>query len=321
MKKSIILSFLILAVALSSAAQKKVTLTIKHMLGSTPFAFSTASTNSLGQNFNITRVDYYMSQITIIHDGGMLTPVPDKYILAKGDANVNEELGTFPVTNIEGIKFFIGVEAPTNNGDPSLWPATHPLAPKSPSMHWGWASGYRFIALEGNAGSSLTTPFEMHGLGNANYFQQTVMAAGVNIGTDVLINIDADYIEAVNAIDVAAGPIDHGVDATDLDVIKNFRDRVFKPGTGLPTSIKNMEQTASIFVFPNPSKGGFSIKAISSSNPITSAKVMDITGRNILDIDLKNKNTSEFNISTKGLYIIKMYSNGNAIASQKLIVE
>lgn len=321
MKKTTILSFLLLAFALTGNAQKKVNLTIKHMLGTTPFAFSTASTNNLSQSFNITRVEYYISQISIIHDGGKLLSVPNKYILANGSTNVNEELGTFPITNVEGIKFYIGVETPANNADPSLWPSTHPLAPKSPSMHWGWSSGYRFIALEGKSGSSLTTTYEMHGLGNPNYFQQTVMAAGVNSGTNVTINLDADYTQALYDINVASGPIDHGVDATDLDVIKNFRDRVFKPGTGLPTSIKNIETTFDVVVYPNPSKGVFQLRANQNNSGITTAKVVDITGKVVRSIDLKNTPNAELQISNKGSYIINFYSGNDNVANQKIIVE
>lgn len=321
MKKTSILSILLLAFAVTGHAQKKVSLTIKHMLGTTPFAFSTASTNNLSQSFNITRVEYYISQISIIHDGGKLLSVPNKYILANGSANVNEELGTFAVTNVEGIKFYIGVETPTNNADPSLWPSTHPLAPKSPSMHWGWSSGYRFIALEGKSGSSLTTTYEMHGLGNPNYFQQTVMAAGVNSGSNVTINLDADYTQALYDINVASGPIDHGVDATDLDVIKNFRDRVFKPGTGLPTSIKNIETPVDVVVYPNPSKGVFQLRANKNNAGITTAKVIDITGKVVVSLDLKNTLNAEFQISNKGSYIINFYCGNDNVANQKIIVE
>jgi hypothetical protein len=321
MKKTTILSFLLLAFAFSSVAQKKVTLTIKHMLGTTPFAFSKTGTNNLGQSFNISRVDYYISQIAIIHDGGMLMTVPNKYILAKGSANVNEDLGTFAVTNVEGIRFFIGVEAPTNNGDPSLWPSTHPLSPKSPSMQWGWSAGYRFIALEGKAGTSLTTTYEMHGLGNPNYFQQTVMASGVNSGTNVTINLDADYTQALYGINVSSGPIDHGADATDLDVIKNFRDRVFKPGTGLPTSIKSYEQPISMTIYPNPSKGVFQINISNNINQIIDAKVIDITGKEVMRLDLRNISSTEVKIGTKGLYLIKLQNSNGNVSTQKLIVE
>lgn len=136
MKKSI-LSIFVLLVAFNLSAQKQVTLTIKHLLGTNPFGFNVASQNDLTHNFKITRVDYYISSIKLIHDGGMIMSVPNHYILAKGDNNVIDLLGTFNVTNVEGIKFSIGVEMPVNTADPTVWLAPHPLSPQAPSMHWG----------------------------------------------------------------------------------------------------------------------------------------------------------------------------------------
>jgi hypothetical protein len=317
MKKSILFVFALM-LTISATAQKKVTLTIKHMLGTSPFTFTTASKNNLNKDFKLTRVEYYISQISIIHDGGMMTSVPNKYILANGNTNVNEELGTFSVTNVEGIKFYIGVEAPTNNGDPSLWSSFHPLAPKSPSMHWGWASGYRFVALEGNAGTSFTTPFEMHGLGNPNYFSQTVMATGVNSGSNITINLDADYVKALKDIDITTGPIDHGVNATDLDVLHNFRDHVFSPGTGLPTSITSIPKNAEATIYPNPSNGKFQLNV--SGGNITNAVILDITGKEIKRIDLKGLSNFEITIENKGFYLLRLNNENTNVLNQKLIV-
>ncbi|MBK9637982.1 MAG: hypothetical protein IPO63_09240 [Bacteroidetes bacterium] len=79
----------------------------------------------------------------------------------------------------------------------------------------------------------------MHSLGNANYFQQTQMAAGVNTGgNNIFINLNADYVQAVKNINVASGPIDHGANATDLTVLQNLRDFVFSPSSAATGFIK-----------------------------------------------------------------------------------
>jgi hypothetical protein len=316
--------FILVAIAttLNAIAQKNVILTIKHKLGANPFSFSQASQNNLMHDFKITRVDYYMSGFTIIHDGGMLMTVPaGKYILAKGNSNVQVSLGTLNVTNVEGIKFHIGVEAPTNNADPSQWLPPHPLASQSPSMHWGWASGYRFIALEGNAGPTFNTNFEMHGLGNANYFEQTVTVAGVNSGNDVTINLDADYNEALKGININAGPIDHGVNATDLTVLQNFRDFVFSAGTGFPVSVSSTIQDLGINIYPNPSTGNVYLNLNNANAKVSSISINDITGNTIQEIELGGKTSTNFQIATKGFYIVRIYNQKNIIANQKLIIE
>lgn len=316
--------FILVAISstLNAVAQKNVTLTIKHKLGSNPFSFTQASQNNLLNDFKIKRVDYYMSGFTIIHDGGMQTKVPaGKYILAKGNSNVQVSLGTFSVTNVEGIKFHIGVETPTNNADPTQWLAPHPLAPQSPSMHWGWSSGYRFIALEGLAGTTFGTSFQMHGLGNANYFEQTVTVAGVNSGNDVIINLDADYNQALKGINITTGPIDHGVNATDLTVLKNFRDFVFSAGTGFPLSASNTIQDLGIKIYPNPSTGNVYLNLNNNKINVSSARIIDVLGKTIQEIPLEGKALINIQIETKGFYIIKLYNPQGNVANQKLIIE
>lgn len=119
-------------------------------------------------------------------------------------------------------------------------------------MHWGWSAGYRFVAIEGKAGMTFNTTFEMHGLGDPNYFSQTKTLIGVKRDTNIYVKLEADIAQALKGINITAGPIDHGVDATDLDVLKNFRDFVFKAKTLssakdiLTFSVPNMIGTATI---------------------------------------------------------------------------
>lgn len=316
--KNIAIIFTLMFVSFIVKAQKNVTLHIIHKLGSSAFALNQTAQNNLSQDFKISRVDYYISGIKIIHDGGMELSLPDKYILAKGSAYVTEALGSLNVTNVEGIKFSIGVEAPTNNADPSLHPEDHPLAPQVPSMHWGWAAGYRFVALEGTAGSNATI-FEMHGMGNSNYFTQTVMVAGENSGNNVDIFLDADYTQALKDINVAAGPIDHGVDATDLKVLENFRDNVFKAGSR-PTSVKN-QYTAADFakIYPNPVHNQLTIDLLAQNNLANSVQVMDLLGKVHLTTALPvQRNVIDLSALARGTYILKFYEGKNNMGSQKI---
>ena len=320
MKKITILLF-VLTISLSSLAQKNVVLKINKKLGANTFALNQVSQNSLTQNFKITRMDFYLSGFTIIHDGGIQTIVPaGKYILVKGSADVNVSLGTFDVTNIEGIKFHIGVESPTNNADPTVWSAPHPLAPQSPAMHWGWSGGYRFVALEGKSGPTFATTFQMHGLGNANYFETMVMAPGVISGNDATINIDADYNQALKTININAGPIDHGVDATDLIVLQNLRDYVFTPNpTFLATT--NFTESQGITIYPNPSNGILNLSIGNNfQTKLTSAVVVDVTGKIIERFSLVSKTQLEMNIKTKGFYIIKFYNGLDNISNHKILI-
>ncbi len=319
MNKSIILTLALMFTSLISKAQKDVYLTIAHKLNTADFAFNQSAQNNLANDFKITRVDYYISGIKIIHDGGMEINVPNKYILVKGSSNLNELLGNFNVTNVEGIKFSVGVEAPTNNADPALQAQGSALSFQSPSMHWGWTAGYRFFALEGMAGANFNTMFQIHGLGNANYFSQTQMATGIPRGNNIYINLKADYTQAVKGINVNNGPVDHGVDATDLTLLKNVRDFVFSPSSSI-LSINNFENNnLAINIYPNPAKDKLFINF--GTQKADKVIITDITGKIMNTIALENANEIDMSAFNSGIYIFQFQSNNNNIAFRKIIVE
>ncbi len=314
--KNITVLFTLLFVALIAQAQKNVKLHIIHKLGTSAFAFNETAQNNLSQNFKISRIDYYISGIKIIHDGGMELALPDHYILAKGVANVTENLGSLNVTNVEGIKFSIGVDTPANNADPAQQSPLHPLYFQTPSMHWGWSAGYRFVALEGTSGNN---PFEIHGLWNDNYFEQTVMLSGEHNGNNIDLYLDADYAEALKDINVAAGPIDHGVYATDLQLLQNFRDHVFKPGTS-PTSVKNQSVPAHFAkIYPNPVQDKVTIDLLVQNNQEKSVQVIDFLGKvHFVTALTQQHNVIDLSALAKGNYILKFSEGRKDMGSQQI---
>ena len=308
----------ILCLSTASFAQKNVILTIQHKLGAENFSYNATNNNDLGSTFKFSRVEYYVSGFTVIHDGGQEAQLPfDTYILTDASVNVVELIGTLDVTNVEGIKFHIGVAAPTNNQDPNQWPMSHPLAPQSPSMHWGWASGYFFAVADGIAGNNLTTGFEMHSLGNANYFEQTVMVNGENLGEEIYINIEADYLEAVRGINLNAGPIDHGAGAADITLLQNFRDHVFSAALSSPLSV-DVQSNEDFKVFPNPSNGTF---YLNSNEQIDAIELFDLSGRKVIDVSAQKSGFQQFTVDNSGVYILQVVKANQEIIRQKLIVE
>ncbi len=177
MKKiQFLLSFML--ISLIASAQQNVKFNINHKLANSSFAFNQTTSNDLGDNFNFDRFEYYLSEIKLIHDGGQISSVANTWVLVDASQTTSIDLGSFPITSLEGIRFSVGVETPANHNDPSLYSGNHPLSPKSPSMHWGWAAGYRFAAIEGKTGTSMNQIWQIHALGDANYRTQTVTTSG-----------------------------------------------------------------------------------------------------------------------------------------------
>ncbi len=321
MLRSLLLSFALLFVITTSRAQQNVFLTITHKLGNSNFAYNQVAQNNLMQNFKITRLDYYISGIKIIHDGGQEISIPSKYILAHADLNIVENLGIFNVTAVEGIKFSIGVDASLNNSDPSLQPVGSPLYYQIPSMHWGWNSGYFFSAFDGQCGTNLTAGFSMHSMGNANYFQQTQMAAGVNSGVnDVFINLDADIIQAVKNINLSTGFAHHGANANDLISLQNFRDFVFSPSSP-STGLSNNSEELNVSIFPNPTSEKLYINFNDNNSTTDRLVIVDLFGNIVFENGLNDRNEINVGDLAKGVYILQFYSRNSNLSNRRITIQ
>jgi len=312
-----------LAFSLSAYSQSDVYLKINHLLGTSPFAFNTTVSNNLGDNFDVSRMEYYISSISITHDGGTVTNIPNTWILANASSPVNELLGNYNITTIESVSFSIGVETPTNHNDPSLLAASSPLSPKSPSMHWGWSPGYRFVAMEGMAG--FTTPnqvFELHGLGDANYYDQTILTSGSSDVNGLIIELNADYEQAVKSINVASGIISHGEINEAKNMLKNFRDNVFTTVESSVAVDEIIKGDNHFKMYPNPKQNGEALTFKYDGNLVNpTIEVVDLSGRIIAIQKLDNSHQLVFNGLDKGVYFVNLKSiSGEVTNTEKLII-
>lgn len=318
----LIFTFLFSLFAVAVSAQTDVTLKINHKFGIEDFAYGVAATNNLGNNFKANRLEYYVTQITIIHDGGTETSVPlDVVALVQPGTEVSTEidLGAYPVTTIESVKFYIGVYEPINNADPGLFDESHPLGPKSPSMHWGWAAGYRFIAYEGFGGADFSQNFQLHGLGNENYFEVSSAVMVETVGSTLVMNVNGDYAAGLNDIDLTAGTISHGTTGDAKKVLENWRDLVFSVYTAsLPS---NESSINAISIYPNPSQGAFEIN-VSSSENFENIVIYNELGEQIQTILITGQNTITVELKAAGIYMITFTGgNGETVETKRIIVQ
>lgn len=314
-----ILAFSILT--LPSNAQVNTELRIYHMLGTQAFQMSTTTQNNLSQDFQVERLQYYVSSFSIVHDGGTETAINvDTVALMNAADGVYStvKLGNHSITSVEAVKFYIGVPQPTNNGDPSLYGPGHPLAPTSPSMHWGWASGYRFLAYEGTGGMNFSQTFQLHGLGNNNYFQTTVVATGQVINGNLVIALDADYTRGVENINVTNGVIAHGVDLQDLTALENFRDYVFSQSSqDLTASIEKLDATAWT-IYPNPSISGSTTIEYDNQLAIDGIRVSNIMGQEVAVLEASNGSVA-LKLEESGVYFVSILKDGKPLSTKRIV--
>lgn len=300
-------------------AQVNVKFGINHLLNGEELTKTSIGYNNVENDFLVGRLQYYISEIKVIHDGGTITPVEDKYILVDALDPKMEDLGQLDLTTIEGITFSIGVNQPVNNEDPAQWPMDHALAPKFPSMHWGWAAGYRFIALEGKTGPMLNTTYEIHALGAKNYFSTTVSTEAKMIDGSLVIGLNADYANALVDIDLSSGVITHGDFGQAIDLLENFRDTVFSSADGV-VGIKSMSTNLRFEVFPNPSTSGFFSIKTSSLISLERLEIIDLQGRKILETLAVGSETVQFKLPESGVFTIRVYDHKGQQGIQRLIV-
>jgi len=320
MKKAL-LSILMLVGGFSLLAQTDVALKINHKLGTENFEYGAVATNNLGHEFKAIRLEYYLTKITIVHDGGTETAVPmDVVTLVQPGTELSTtiELGNFDVTDVESVKFYIGVYEPVNNADPSLFPEDHPLAPKSPSMHWGWAAGYRFIAYEGSGGVDFSQNFQMHGLGNENYFEVSSDVDAEMVDGSIVMSINGNYVEGLRGIDLTAGVISHGATGEAQQVLENWRDFVFGLYyVGIEEETNNLAWS----VYPNPSNGEVTI-TFEETTAISQVNIVNPLGEIIDQIVVNTDTKLAVSIENAGIYFITVIdTNGETIATEKVIVE
>ncbi len=316
MKKNI-LTIALLAVSTLLIAQTEISLQINHKLGANDFEFNTEAENDLGNAFDVTRIEYYLSSFKLYHDDGSMTEIDDLYILANGSGTTSNILGDFDISSIDSISFAVGIDEATNHLDPSIYGNGNPLGFQNPSMHWGWAAGYRFVAMEGNCGSNLGEIFQIHALGDENYYSQTIVFNESASNNEILLELDADYEKALSNVSVSSGVISHGSIGEAADLLINFRDYVFTPvlmQVGINEAVKS-----TLSIYPNPVENNGQL-FFNEAIQFQSVRLIDFSGRVVAQWkDVKG--SLQLDAHPSGTYFLSFITTDGEVLSKKLIIQ
>ena len=313
----LLLMFFLAANSLS--AQTNISLKINHKLGGNDFAFETETMNNLNHSFHVDRLEYYMSGFSLIHDGTS-TSIPDLHFLVRANEETILDLGSFDVENVSEVRFHIGVDESVNHEDPSTYSSDNPLAPQDPSMHWGWAAGYRFIAMEGKSGAALDQEFQLHGLGDSNYFETREAVTPTTTSDGILIELDADYAKVIKDVNVTNGVVSHGEAGEAKIALENMKNYVFsQAGT---TAITDYNAINKLEVFPNPTTNGtIQITVETVNTQATEVQLLRLDGSIISTEKLNNEGIISMQLDAKGFYFLRVLQNGKTVAYQKVVAQ
>lgn len=299
-------------------AQKDIYFKINHFLGDEAFVKGKKVTNDLGYSFKISRIDYILSNFVLHHDGGKTTALDSTYLLIRNGDNIQHWLGKADLESLDSISFFVGVDYDANHADPNLWPAGHALAPTVPDMHWGWASGYRFVAIEGYSGENLTNQYQIHALGDQLLSRTILATTGQNNGDELLVSLDADYIKSMNGLNLSKEIFVHGSTDEAKPFMINFRSRVFTSSS--ISSTDAALKLSPVKVSPNPTTNP-EVQVLLQPEQLDNARieVTNMAGQVIKTIESPST-SNEVLLMENGVYIIALFSS-NQLTGRTVVVK
>lgn len=184
-----------------------------HYSGASAFAFNTNYMDDFGNIYQFTTARMYISGVQLRDDAGSNIETFDTYLLITPDSVGTFELGEIEHGHVHTFNLNVGIDSTTNHSDPAPWPAGHPLAPQSPSMHWGWSMGYIFFMLEGivdtDANGIPETTFAYH-VGTDNFLRNS---GSVSLHSDIegntTLELNIDWSKFFTGINMATSGSTH----------------------------------------------------------------------------------------------------------------
>lgn len=243
MKKAIILGILVVILILGCKKKKEepscqsivdgtIKLNLHHMVGPIAFAFNTDFTDDYGNNYQFTRADWYL-RIPGFLEQDNITPIVSTNTYFKIDPSRTELThGTIAPTTLHNMQWGVGVDSVTNHLDPNTYATGSALSNQSPSMHWGWSSGYIFCVLEGlvdidgNGSYDPGENFALHVGMDGNYRDgaNLYVNAEVTDGGTTNIQLNVDYSAFIDSVDLSTENSTHTMDNMPLamKIANNF---------------------------------------------------------------------------------------------------
>jgi hypothetical protein len=317
MIRKVVVAVAWLMLCMGTYAQNEVVLHINHLINGEHIVIGDLY-NVEGDQVRVDRLEYYLCEFVITHDGGQITELNDVYVLADVNDDGVYSLGEWDITNIEGIAFGAGVDSNHNVGiDPSTYPSGHPLAPQFPSMHWGWASGYRFLALEGFAGDNLNAQYQIHALGDNNFFLQNHDLNAEEADDVVTMYLNANYEGLFDGLPVSQGFIEHSSSGEATEAMQNMANLVFEAGTTMGSEELPVESTWT--VYPNPSSDVVFVDAATSE--AYRWQLINMQGQVVSEGVRQGRSALDVQSVRPGCYFLRLQTNRSASAeTQRLFI-
>ncbi len=313
-----------LIISVSYSQTKALKFKFNHTANGEPLVLDeTIFTIDNGKKMKLTRAEFYLSGVSLFTSDTDSFRIADSYVLVNAqDRDVLYSAGNYPSDyNFNKITMNVGIDPDKNHGDPTLYPPSHPLGPKSPDMHWGWAAGYRFMAIDGvvdnNNDGIPEMPFQIHSLGDELLFR--ALLDFKSNGSNDLDNLEVtlDYSKLFNGLTMKGSVIEHGKSDINKKLLVNAVDN----GFFTPIIISNSEDLVQKDVATIDQHNR--LIYINIENPITqiNVDVYNLFGQSISHNILHESHSKlELSLIPSGIYILQV-STGNKKQSKIIVIQ
>ncbi len=223
------LLYIFCILGLTVEAQTAIQLNIDHRFSKSTFAIGQLYVNNSGQVLQIDRVQYYISNVELTHDGGQLTRLPNQYFLLNGQKG-NYDLGTspIPINALENIAFDLGIDFSSNQTTPSDYPNGHALGLQSQPMYSTSQNSYIFVALEGMIDSDQDNipdlPFRFLPADNQMLENVSIETEASTSNGILQINLMADISKWIGEIDLVTMGQASNTTLEEMTLMENTND-------------------------------------------------------------------------------------------------
>ncbi|MBL4648460.1 MAG: T9SS type A sorting domain-containing protein [Aureispira sp.] len=200
-----LLFLLFLCSCWSLHAQTDIESNIQHKFGKSNYIPNQPYVDEENRVILITRIQYYLSNIELTHDGGQSVLVNKQHILMDGEISVYN-LGSVSteIQQLEALNFDLGVDPSLNSSRPINHPVGHALADNS--LYSNDQQSYIFLAIEGmidtDGDQTPDKPFSFHATGNQLFRNMTIQTTTSRNGTGLKINLVANIANWLKDIDL-----------------------------------------------------------------------------------------------------------------------
>ncbi|MEJ6829140.1 MAG: cytochrome C peroxidase, partial [Akkermansiaceae bacterium] len=238
------------------------------------------------ETFSVTRLSYLLSQFAVQKEDSSWLELGDQVAyLDAGKRRNHFILKEVPEGRYRALRFSLGVPKPANHEDPAKLAADHPLNPNLNQLHWDWATGYIFMALEGRYRAGNELKGYVYHLANDNNLNRLQLAADFQVKkmTGLGLSLDVKHLlrgtRALSFEKDGASTHSHPGDAIASALVGNSQSAFAVLGVTYPPAEEPQEAVKPLFLpakyegYPFKTSRRFPMPLLPRDNPLLKERV------------------------------------------------